>query len=167
MIDRLIKILIELVNTPSDVIKSDLYTEMDDIIINIPEDEVNCSLINYILSKVIEETGGIVSTTIPITRFITTSFSTKSKLTKECIKDINNMTPTYQTMLSKIIDNRGNEIPELVSIVEFSRSRHYLLLGKNRRERLFVRRDNILYLGDKEVIIRDAKEIINLPWRKS
>lgn len=34
MINRLIKILIELVNTPSDVIKSDLYTEIDDIIIN-------------------------------------------------------------------------------------------------------------------------------------
>lgn len=106
MINRLIKILIGLVNTLSDVIKSDLYTEIDDIIINIPEDEVNYSLINYILSKVVEETGGIMSTIVPITRFITASFSTKSKLTKECIKDINNMTPTYQTILSKIIDNR-------------------------------------------------------------
>lgn len=95
---------------------------------------LNYSLINYILSKVVEETGGIVSTIVPITRFITTSFSTKSKLTKEYIKDINNMTPTYQTILSKIIDNRGNEIPELVSVVEFSRSKHYLLLGKNNRE---------------------------------
>lgn len=150
MINRLIKILIELVNIPSDVIKSDLYTEMDNII-NIPEDEVNYPLINYTLSKVVEETGGMVSAIVPITRFITTSFSTKSRLTKECIKDINNMTLTYQTtILSKIIDNRGNEIPELVSVVEFSRSKHYLLFGKNNRERLFVRRDN----RSKEVVIK-------------
>lgn len=49
----------------------------------------------------------------------------------------------------------------------YCRPKHYLLLGKNNRERLFVRRDNILYLGDKEVIIKNTKEIINLQWRKS